>query len=225
MRVLNCLAIACLLAVAGHASAISEGAPAPALDGKMFDGSRFSLAESAGKVVVLNFWASWCAPCREEMPALDAYYRRHRSEGLEVVAISMDNPKDEAKAREIMRAFSFPAAFGREMNIKGYGRISQLPTTFIIDRQGRLSRNRASGDSLLDMAILEKTVTPLLRARMNSALLLPPSALPAAQWVCAAAPILSTLTLISSTPAFSNVSFTGTWSPCFNGCLRSSSMT
>jgi thiol-disulfide isomerase/thioredoxin len=225
MRLLNCLAIAFLLAVAGRASAISEGAPAPALDGRLFDGSRFSLAENAGKVVVLNFWASWCAPCREEMPALDAYYRRHRGEGLEMVAISMDSPKDEAKAREIMRAFSFPAAFGREMNIKAYGRISQLPTTFIIDRQGRLQKNRAYGDSLLDMAILEKTVTPLLRARMNSALLSPPRALPAAQWLCAAAPIPSTWTLISRTPAFSNFSCTGIWSPSFSGCFSSSSMT
>jgi cytochrome c biogenesis protein CcmG/thiol:disulfide interchange protein DsbE len=191
----------------------------------LFDGSRFSLAENAGKVVVLNFWASWCAPCREEMPALDAYYRRHRGEGLEVIAISMDNPKDEAKAREIMRAFSFPAAFGREMSIKAYGRIAQLPTTLIIDRQGRLLKNRAAGDSLLDMAIIEKTVTPLLRDRMNSALLFSPRALPGAQWVCAAAPIASTLTLMSRTPAFSNVNFTGIWSPCFSGCFRSSSMT
>jgi len=225
MRLLNCLAIVLLLAVAGHASAVSEGVPAPALDGRLFDGSRFSLAENAGKVVVLNFWASWCAPCREEMPALDAYYRRHRGEGLEMVAISMDNPKDEAKAREIMRAFSFPAAFGREMDIRAFGRISQLPTTFVIDRRGILRRNRAYGNALLDLANLEKTVTPLLRDRMNSAQMFPPRALPAAQWVCAAAPIPSTVTLISRTPAFSNVSCTGTWSPCFSGCFRSSSMT
>ena len=185
MRLLNCLAIACLLAVAGHARAISEGAPAPALVGTLFDGSRFSLAESAGKVVVLNFWASWCAPCREEMPALDAYYRRHRGEGLEMVAISMDSPKDEAKAREIMRAFSFPAAFGREMNIKAYGRIWRLPLTFVIDRQGVLRKDGWYGESLLDAANLEANVTPLLRARANaaSASLPPPSLVPASHRV------------------------------------------
>jgi len=185
MRLLNRLAIVFLLAVAGHASAISEGAPAPALDGRLFDGSRFSLAENAGKVVVLNFWASWCAPCREEMPALDAYYRRHRSEGLEMVAISMDNPKDEAKAREIMRAFSFPAAFGREMNIKAYGRIWRLPLTFVIDRQGVLRKDGWYGESLLDTATLEATVTPLLRARASatSAGMPSPSFLPASHRV------------------------------------------
>jgi cytochrome c biogenesis protein CcmG/thiol:disulfide interchange protein DsbE len=225
MQIIKALALAGLLVVHGHANAISEGAPAPALDGRLFDGSRFSLADHAGKVVVLNFWASWCAPCREEMPALDAYYRRHRSEGLEMIAISMDNPKDEAKARELMRAFSFPAAFAREANIKGYGRISLLPMTFVIDRQGALRMDGRYRDSPLDMASLEKTVTPLLRARMNSALFVPTRTPPSGQWVCAAAPIAWTWTLISTTPAFSNVSFTEIWSPCFNGCFRSSSMT
>ena len=200
----------CLWTLTGPAWAITEGAPAPPLDGRLFDGTRFSLAENAGKVVVLNFWASWCAPCREEMPALDAYYRRHRSEGLEMIAISMDSPRDEAKAREIMRAFSFPAAFARETTIKGYGRISLLPTTFVIDRQGVLRKDGRYGDTPLDTAILEKTVTPLLRARMNSALFVPPRAPPSVQWACAAAPMASTWTLISTTPAFSKVSLTGT---------------
>jgi len=185
MRLLKFLAVACLLIAAGRAGAISEGAPAPALDGRLFDGSRFSLAEHAGKVVVLNFWASWCAPCREEMPALDAYYRRHRGEGLEMVAISMDNPKDEAKAREIMRAFAFPAAFGREMNIKPWGRIWRLPLTFVVDRQGVLRKDGWYGESLLDTATLEANVTPLLRARANatSAGLPSPAFLPASHRV------------------------------------------
>jgi thiol-disulfide isomerase/thioredoxin len=180
MRLGKLLAMAFLLVIHGHAYAIAEGAPAPALGGTLFDGSRFSLADHAGKVVLLNFWATWCAPCREEMPALDAYYRRHRGEGLEMVAISMDSPKDEAKARELMRAFSFPAAFGRELNIKGYGRVWRLPLTFVIDRQGVLRKDGWYGDPLLDMAILELTVTPLLRARANSAGFGPPRAPPTA---------------------------------------------
>ena len=166
-----------LLVFTGHARAISEGAPAPAFEGNLFDGSRLSPADYAGKVVVLNFWATWCAPCREEMPALDAYYRRHRSEGLEVIAISMDQPADYAKAREFMQAFSFPAAFARETNAKGYGRIQRLPLTFVIDRQGILRKDGRYGNPLLDITILEQMVTPLLRARMNTAQSRPPRVL------------------------------------------------
>jgi len=149
--------------------ALKAGSEAPGFRLPSLAGGEVDLASQRGKVVVLNFWATWCAPCREEMPALDAYYRRHRSEGLEVIAISMDNPRDEAKARELMRAFSFPAAFGREANISSYGRISSLPLTFIIDRYGVLRKDGRYGNPLLTTAILERTVTPLLRERMNSA--------------------------------------------------------
>ena len=81
----------------------------------------------------------------------------------------MDSPKDEAKARELMREYSFPAAFGREMRLKDYGRIWRLPLTFVIDRQGVLRKDGWYGKPLLDAATLEQTVTPLLRGRANSA--------------------------------------------------------
>lgn len=177
MHFISYLVLVGLLAINGHARAISEGAPAPALVGNLFDGSSFSLADYTGKVVVLNFWATWCAPCREEMPALDAYYRRHKSEGLTVIAISMDTPGDYAKAREFMQAFSFPAAFAREVDAKGYGRIRRLPLTFVIDRQGILRKDGRYGNPLLDNTILERTVTPLLRSRMNTARSGPPRVL------------------------------------------------
>jgi peroxiredoxin len=162
MRCTSILLFAVFLA-APIARAADEGAPAPAFDAQLFDGRKFSLEAQKGKVVVLNFWATWCAPCRAEMPALDAYYRKHRSEGLEVVAVSVDTPKDEAKAREIMKEFAMPAAFARDASFKGYGRVWRLPLTFVVDRAGVLRKEGWYADPGLDTAILESTVTPLLR--------------------------------------------------------------
>jgi thiol-disulfide isomerase/thioredoxin len=155
-----------LLAIAFHCAAagIQEGKPAPALEAKLLDGQSFSLHDAAGKVVVINFWATWCAPCRAEMPALDAFYRKHRDEGLVVLAISLDEPDKEAKVREVMKAFAFPAALGPQSDFKGYMRIWRLPLTFVVDRSGILRKNDWYGDPGLDEPLLERTVTPLLRS-------------------------------------------------------------
>lgn len=149
-------------ALAGEAVAIQEGAYAPAYDIQLMNGQRFSSAEESGKVVVINFWASWCEPCREEMPALDRYYRKHHEQGLELVAISMDDPDDVPKAREIMKQYGFSWALIHESSVKGYGRIWRIPLTFVIDRQGILRRDGWFGEAGLDEAALEKNITPLL---------------------------------------------------------------
>jgi thiol-disulfide isomerase/thioredoxin len=165
VRALRVLACALAVSAAGQAAALSEGAPAPAIEARLLDGSAFSLAAQAGKVVIVNLWATWCAPCRAEMPALDAYYRQHRDEGLVLLAISMDAPKDEAKVRDVMRDFAFPAALIRDADIRGYGRVWRLPLTFVIDRAGVLRKEDWYGDPGLDGAQLDATVTPLLRGQ------------------------------------------------------------
>lgn len=147
------------------ATHIKEGTPAPSLHAKLLDGKSFDLGEQAGKVVVINFWATWCAPCRAEMPAIDAYYRKHRDEGLAVLAVSMDDPGAEEKVRSVMKAFSFPAALGPQSDFKGYERIWRLPLTFVVDRGGVLRIVDWYGDPGIDEALLESRITPLLQAR------------------------------------------------------------
>jgi peroxiredoxin len=164
----NAIAVVVLLAAASSMdcrAASLEGKPAPAAEVKLLDGTPFRLADAKGQVVVLNFWATWCVPCRAEMPAIDAYFRRHRDDGLKIIAITVDEPKDETKVRDVMKPFAFSAALMREASVKGYGRIWRIPLTFVIDRQGVLRKDEWYGDPGLDEAALERVVTPLLQAR------------------------------------------------------------
>jgi cytochrome c biogenesis protein CcmG, thiol:disulfide interchange protein DsbE len=154
--------ILALAAGAPRAFAIAEGKPAPPFVATLFDGRAFSLAEARGKVVLINFWATWCAPCRAEMPAIDAFYRKHHDAGLVVVAVSMDRPADEAKARAVVGDYAFAAAFAKDAEFKDYGRIWRLPLTFVIDRAGVLRRDDWYEDPGIDAAKLDAVVLPLL---------------------------------------------------------------
>jgi peroxiredoxin len=152
-----------LISHAAHARDADEGKPAPAFETTTIDGTKLSLAGMAGKVVVINYWATWCPPCREEMPALESYFREHQSEGLAMLAVSMDEPTDLAKVREVMKAYTFQAAMASSTTARGYGRIWRIPLTFVIDRHGILRKNGWGGDAKIDQNALEKIVTPLLR--------------------------------------------------------------
>ena len=142
--------------------AVEAGKPAPPVTARLIDGQGFDLAAEAGHVVILNFWATWCAPCRQEMPALENYYRQHKDQGLRILAVSMDDPADASVVRQVMKEYSFPAAFKQDASYQGYGRIWRMPMTFIIDRQGVLRKDGSVGDPSMDLPMLEKLVTPLL---------------------------------------------------------------
>ncbi len=122
-----------------------EPRAAPPLNATLLDGTRFSVAEHSGKVVLINFWATWCGPCRTEMPALDTFYRKYRERGLVMLAISLDEPAQASAVREVMRTYSFPAALSAQARYSGYGRIWRVPMTFVVDRQGRLRDDLPAG--------------------------------------------------------------------------------
>jgi cytochrome c biogenesis protein CcmG/thiol:disulfide interchange protein DsbE len=120
--------------IACAAPAINEAAPplvATALDGQTFD-----LAKLHGKVVLVNFWATWCAPCRKEMPILDAFYRRYRGQGLELIGISVDFARDGAKMRKAAGAVSYPTAMANDIPVNGFGPPEGVPVTYVVDAEG-----------------------------------------------------------------------------------------
>src|ERR1700734_2842636 len=103
------LATAFAIDLARAAPEIGEGAPELVLTA--LDGTSINLAKLRGKVVLINFWATWCAPCRKEMPTFDAFYRRHRNENFELVGISIDFARDTAKMRKAAAPLAYPTAW------------------------------------------------------------------------------------------------------------------
>ena len=158
---------ALLSTFSAEGAGIAVGKPAPVIKAKLLDATGNIQAgggagESSDKVTIINFWASWCVPCRIEMPALQSYYDKHKSQGLEVLAISMDEARDLAEVRMIAGQYTFPIAVKADADFKGLGRIWRMPSTFVIDRHGILRKNGIEGSPTIDLDSLEALVTPLL---------------------------------------------------------------
>ncbi|HEY8489196.1 MAG TPA: TlpA disulfide reductase family protein [Thermaerobacter sp.] len=123
----------------GHilASAPAPGKPAPDFTLPQLDGPPVRLADLRGRVVVLNFWASWCVPCREETPALEAFYRRHGDE-VAFYAINVAEPLDTVRAFLEEFGATYPVLLDRDKTVFRRYRVGGYPETFWIDPQGIL---------------------------------------------------------------------------------------
>jgi peroxiredoxin len=132
-------AIVWLVEAPGPAYAAPEiGAAAPVLVLTTTDGQTFDLARLRGKVVLVNYWATWCAPCRKEMPRLSAFYRRYHGRGLEMIGISIDFPRDFEKARKAAQAVAYPTALSKAISEDGFGTPKGVPITWVIDADGKI---------------------------------------------------------------------------------------
>src|SRR5271165_2397930 len=104
--------IAILLLAFGLAARAAE--PAPALVVPTLAGGTFDLGSLKGHPVIVNFWATWCVPCRAEMPMLSKFYTRHHGEGLEMIGVSVDLPRDLPKVKSVAAGVVYPVAVARD---------------------------------------------------------------------------------------------------------------
>jgi cytochrome c biogenesis protein CcmG/thiol:disulfide interchange protein DsbE len=124
------------------------------------DGVQHALADYSGQVVLVNLWATWCPPCKAEMPTLEAYYQAHQADGFVTFAINDGDPADAVTAFVDQYNLSFPVLLDPTYQATDHAfKTRNLPSSFVIDREGKV-RLRWVGE--IDRVTLEKYVTPLI---------------------------------------------------------------
>lgn len=115
-----------------------RGRQAPDFDLASLDGKRVKLSDFRGKAVLLNFWATWCSPCKQEMPWFVDLQKKYGSDGLVVVGVAMDD-SEASKIAEFagQMGVNYPVLLGTEKISEDYGNVQYLPTSFYIDRDGK----------------------------------------------------------------------------------------
>ncbi len=133
-------------------------APDFTLDG--LDGQPISLRDLRGQAIVLNFWATWCPPCREEMPALERVYQARRQDGVVVLGVNQMEAKAQVQRFLDERGITFPIALDTDGEVGRAYRVRALPTTYFIDRHGVI-RDMVIGGPMSE-ALLRSKIAALL---------------------------------------------------------------
>jgi cytochrome c biogenesis protein CcmG/thiol:disulfide interchange protein DsbE len=145
------------------ANALRVGAPAPPATLVTLDGKRIATTELTGRVVMLIFWATWCAPCRAELPLLSSYATAFAARGLTILGFALDAREDLPRVRKMAQAFAFPSGLVADSSLQGYGRIWHIPVNFTIDRQGLLVQNGwTDKDATWTAERFNRIIAPLL---------------------------------------------------------------
>lgn len=136
VRTLMALWLGLWLSVAANAENIQGAAPDFTL--KSQSGKNTKLSELRGQVVLINFWASWCGPCRQEMPLLEKLYRRYRPLGFTILGVNVE--EDPTAANKLLKeiSVSFPVLFDGENTVSKLYKIKGMPSTVIVDRDGNM---------------------------------------------------------------------------------------
>ena len=129
---------------------------------KDIEGKKVSLSQFKGKVIILDFWATWCVPCKEEIPWFIELQKKYGDRGLQIVGVSVDDTMNQAKkyATEMKMNYPILLAEGKEDILKAYDPIKGIPVSIVIDREGRIA---ARHEGIAKMDVFEKEILPLLQ--------------------------------------------------------------
>ena len=133
------LAVAALAVVSsGAGAAVTPSAGAPDFTLPSLDGPNLRLQEQRGRVVMINFWATWCGPCRVEMPHLSKLYEKYRGSGFTVLAVNIDEDPHKAASLAKQLGMRFPVLLDTEKKVSRLYDLSTMPSTVLVDRDGRV---------------------------------------------------------------------------------------
>lgn len=163
VRLLLLLALVCVGVGCSGGSGNDRPDPRAAPDFTLtgMDGAPLHLADYRGKVVLIHFWATWCAPCRAAMPHEMALLRKYGSQGLVVLGLSLDRDAEEVRDFLDRQDVTYPVALVDEATRQAYGGVPTVPLTVLIDREGRI-RKKQIGFTLEGMTKLENAILGLL---------------------------------------------------------------
>ncbi len=160
-RRIGAVLLCALLILPAIARAVPEvGAPAPALRGVLVSGEDFDLADYRGKVVLVNFYSSYCRGCAYEIGSLETFLENHRAEGFDILMIGVDRPEDKGRVARMLGIYNLQGGMTDELKETGFERRYPTPTGFVIDREGVL-RERISGAKTLPR--LNELLLPWIR--------------------------------------------------------------
>ena len=143
------IALAAVFASAALASSSSGPAPGFQLSGR--GGKTIDLSQFKGQVVMINFWASWCGPCRQEMPLLEDIYKKYKPMGFTMLGVNVEPDTKDAEAwlGKLPKPVTFPIAFDVDSKVSKLYKVETMPSTVIVDRKGNvrvLHRGYKTGD-------------------------------------------------------------------------------
>ncbi len=147
------------LTAAASGPAPKEGQPAPDFSVPLLDGSAFRLSDHRGQAIWINFWATWCPPCRAEMPDIQEVYTAYRDQGLRVVALSIGEARGDVQAYVNKTGLTFDIGLDSDTSVSAQYRIVGIPTHFFVDRDGVLREIRIGA---LNKKGMEERVLSLL---------------------------------------------------------------